>query len=129
LQSIRSFQTIFISKRSLNNVKNYNLAAPGDTVVINPTDTSYEPVLIAQNLDTSNNNIIIYDWSVSQNTDPSSVIQDIIDKAFDFDLVYLGKFLDTCSKYTVSYTIGSGVNPPNIVKGTEPVGLNAALIT
>jgi hypothetical protein len=102
------------------------------TVVIQPDTSKTDPTLLAPALVTSDYNLIIYDWSMTLKNDSLS---DLIDKTVTlnttpgnvFDVSYLGKWSDTCSKYTTLYT--TGFEPFTIVGGTDPVGFNALLLT
>ncbi len=109
----------------LNTVQGYNLENSGTVTVINqPTNGLDEVTQVRAALNASMTNLIIYDWSVTLEADPSAQVQSIIGSV-TADLVYLGKFLDTCSKYAIQ----SNISNFNIVSGTEPVGFNAILMT
>jgi hypothetical protein len=130
-----SIKLIIISRYNsttyIDNVKSYFPSLTGSNLdVIVPTETEYETTLLASALDTTtgNYNLVIYDWSFSQNTSPSDVVNSIIGSSTLFDLMYLGKYLDTCSKYTIEYNVSSAPSI-NVVKGTEPIGFNAILLT
>lgn len=125
-----TIQLIIISRYNnteyINNINSY-FSSGYNSVTVNPTETNYETTLVSANLDISKYNLIIYDWSFSQNTSPSTIVNDLISAA-GFDLIYLGKFLDTCSKYSVQSNVGSAPSM-NIVSGTDPIGFNAILIS
>ena len=111
----------------------YNYASPPVTpVVIPPSSTESDPTLLAPKLDTSKYNLVIYDWSLTLKNDTlSDLISDTIalNSTPDeiFNVAYLGKYSDTCAKYTTLYNTGFG--PFTIVGGTDPVGFNALLLT
>lgn len=123
-----SLNLIIISRYNnadfINNIKGYNLTNISNTKVLVPTSESSESAQVAPLIDPAVNNIIIYDWSTTTRADPSTVVNDII-TAGGFDLVYLGKFLDTCSNYSLQST----VDGLNLVTGTSPVGFNAILLS
>ena len=91
--------------------------------VIYPTDTVYETSLIIPYLVTDKPNLIVYDSSTSLSNTLQSDIEGVLTNSFD--LVYLGKYLDTCSKYTVN----TNINNFTLVNGTDPVGFNAILLS
>jgi hypothetical protein len=124
---------IIISRNSgaesyINNIKGYSLATEENTVVIYPTDTEYETTLIKGVLDPSKANLVIYDSSTT--LIDNATLQDNVNtiQGYGIELVFLGKYLDTCSKYSLQNTV-----PPagsvSMVTGTEPVGFNAILMT
>lgn len=123
-----SINLIIISRYSntdfVNNVKSYNLENGGTFVVITPTDGLNEVNQVKNAINTSMVNLIIYDWSISLESNVSSQVQNILSSVTS-DLVYLGKFLDTCSKYSIY----SNISNFNIVTGTEPAGFNAILLS
>ena len=108
----------------IQNIKDYNIAPSGDTNVIYPDSSNYETTLALPLLDDTKYNILIYDWSTTQNVNLNSIISDIITTK-TFDLVYLGKYLDTCNKYQVN----SEIQNVTFVSGTEPVGFNAIIMS
>jgi hypothetical protein len=102
------------------------------TVIIQPDTSKTDPTLLAPELVNSNYNLIIYDWSMTLKNDSlASLISSTINLNTTpgnvFDVAYLGKWSDTCSKYTTLYT--TGFEPFTIVGGTDPVGFNALLLT
>jgi hypothetical protein len=112
-------------------VASYNYGAH-TTVEIPPSTTESDPTLLAPKLNTSVYNLVIYDWSMTLKNDS---LAGLIDKTVTlnttpgnvFDVAYLGKWSDTCAKYTTLYTIE--FTPFTIVGGTDPVGFNAVLLT
>jgi len=91
-----------------------------------------DPTLLAPVLNTTAYNLVIYDWSMTlKNNDLATLINSTITLNTTpgnvFDVAYLGKWSDTCSKYTTLYT--TGFEPFTIVGGTDPVGFNALLLT
>jgi len=108
----------------IQNIKDYNIAPIGDTNIIYPDSNNYETTLILPLLDETKYNLIIYDWSTTQNVNLNSIINDIITTK-TFDLVYLGKYLDTCNKYLTN----SNIQNITFVSGTEPIGFNAVLLS
>jgi hypothetical protein len=123
-----SLNLIIISRYNnadfINNIKAYNLTDEPNTTVLVPTSESTESSQIAPLINPAVNNIIIYDWSTTTNANPSTIVNDII-TAGGFDLVYLGKFLDTCSNYSLQ----SSLTEVDLVTGTSPVGFNAILLS
>ncbi len=123
-----SLNLIIISRYNnadfINNIKAYNLTDEPNTHVLVPTSETTESSQVAPLINPAVNNIIIYDWSTTTNPDPSAIVNDII-SAGGFDLVYLGKFLDTCSKYSLQ----SSLTEVDLVTGTSPVGFNAILLS
>jgi hypothetical protein len=122
-----SINLIIISRYSntnyIDNIKSYNLALEANTNIIYPTDTQYETSLIIPYLKTDMFNLIIYDWSTTFSSNVSDDVNQILTNTFD--VVYLGKYLDTCNNYSVSKSIDNF----SLVTGTDPVGFNAVLIT
>jgi hypothetical protein len=124
-----SINLIIISRNQnagdfIQNVKDYNIAPPENTTVIYPDSNNYETTLIIPFLDDTKYNVIIYDWSITQNNNLNTIISDIISSK-TFDVVYLGKYLDTCNKYLVD----SNIQNISFVSGTEPVGFNALIVS
>ena len=91
--------------------------------IIYPNDNVYETSLIIPELVTDKYNLIVYDSSTSL----SGTLQDDIEKVLlvNSEVVYLGKYLDTCSNYSVNQDI----NNFTLVNGTDPVGFNAVLLS
>jgi hypothetical protein len=91
--------------------------------IIYPNDNTYETSLIIPELVTDKYNLIVYDSSTSL----SGTLQDDIEKVLlvNSEVVYLGKYLDTCSNYSVNQDI----NNFTLVNGTDPVGFNAVLLS
>lgn len=108
----------------IQNIKDYNIASSANTSVIYPDSNNYETTLTLPLLDDTKYNILIYDWSTTQNVNLNNIISDIITTK-TFDLVYLGKYLDTCNKYLVN----SNIQNVTFVSGTEPVGFNAVILS
>ena len=112
---------------------NYVVAPNTKTsVVIPPSTTESDPTLLAPQLSTTDYNLVIYDWAMTLKNDTlASLISSTLalnttpDEIFN--VAYLGKWSDTCSKYTTLYN--SGFEPFTIVGGTDPVGFNALLLT
>ena len=123
-----SINLIIISRNSgaesyVNNIKSYNITDEANTHVVQPSSTESETSLVAPLLNSGVPNLIIYDWSTTLVSDISGTIDDILLKTFD--IVYLGKYLDTCNKYNTD----SVVDGITLVNGTDPVGFNAVLMT
>ncbi len=116
-------------------VESYNYVSAPNTkniIVIPPSTTQSDPTLLAPELSTSDYNLVIYDWSMTLKNDTlSTLISNTIalnttpDEIFN--VAYLGKWSDTCAKYTTLYN--TGFEPFTIVGGTDPVGFNAVLLT
>lgn len=116
-------------------VETYNyVSAPNTktTVVIPPSTSESDPTLLAPQLNVTDYNLVIYDWSITLKND---TLATLIDSTINlnttpgnvFDVAYLGKWSDTCAKYTTLYN--TGFTPFTIVGGTDPVGFNALLLT
>lgn len=122
-----SINLIIISRYSntqfVNHVQSLNLAPVGDTNIIYPTDDTYETSLVIPYLRTDMYNLIIYDWSTTLSTTYNADIATILTSSFD--LVYLGKYLDTCNMYNLDKNISNF----SLVKGTNPIGFNAVLLS
>jgi hypothetical protein len=119
-------------------VENYNyVSAPNtkEVIVIPPSMDSNpksDPTLLAPQLSTTDYNLVIYDWSLTlKNNDLATLISNTINLNTTpgnvFDVAYLGKWSDTCAKYTTLYT--TNFEPFTIVGGTDPVGFNALLLS
>jgi hypothetical protein len=114
----------FGNQSFIDHVKSYDLQRPGGSVnVIYPTDSEYETNLIKPYLYTDKYTLIIYDWSTTLSADINNDIEKIQESTFD--LVYLGKYLDTCSKYSLNREI----NKFSLVSGSNPIGFNAVIMT
>ena len=114
----------------VNKVKSFNLATPENTNVVYPNSEQHETTLIIPYLklptDDSWYNLIIYDWSTTLATNILDDIQDIYSSLSEnFDVLYLGKYLDTCSNYSIK----ENINSFSLVSGTDPVGFNAVILT
>lgn len=134
-----SLNVIIFQKTSDNSYKDrvaaYNYASPPVIPVVIPPSTDSnpksDPTLLAPQLNTSVYNLVIYDWSLTLKNDTlASLINSTIalntpDNVFD--VAYLGKYSDTCAKYTTLYT--TTFEPFTIVGGTDPVGFNALLLS
>lgn len=131
-----SITLIVISKNAnaqpyIDNILSYNMALSDKTTVIYPTESQSETSLVTPLLNTSEGafNLIIYDWSKSLILTPniSSILSSIITKmqTLSTDITYLGKYLDTCSKYSIN----SNIENIQLVSGTEPIGFNAVLMS
>jgi hypothetical protein len=123
-----SINLIIISRNSgaesyVNNIKSYNITDEANTHVVYPSSSETEASLVAPLLNSGVPNLVIYDWSTTLVSDISSTINDILLKTFD--IVYLGKYLDTCNKYSPDSTVSN----ITMVVGTDPVGFNAVLMT
>jgi hypothetical protein len=112
------------SETYIDNIKSYEITSLNDTHIIYPNDTSYETGLILPVLNTDAYNLIIYDWSTSLLSKESiqNLLQEIMTK--NSDVVYLGKYLDTCNKYQIQ----SNIENISLVRGSDPIGFNAILI-
>lgn len=123
-----SINLIIISRYNnqnfIDNIKSYNLTTEENTHILVPTNDTTESSQVAPLINTALNNIIIYDWSKTLNDSPSDLVNDIVSEG-GFDLVYLGKYLDTCSKYSLQ----SNISNLNLVSGTSPIGFNAILLS
>ena len=110
-------------------IKSLNLTTPENTSVVYPSDTLYETNLIAPLLKIEDGfyNLIIYDWSKTllNEADINGAITGILTN--EFDIVYLGKYLDTCSNYSPLNNI-SGTSS-TLVTGTDPIGFNALIMS
>jgi hypothetical protein len=133
-----NIDVIIIQKQTTTNdyvsrIQGFNLETAGGgtgTVnVIQPTNSSSEvQELLNLGLNTSVYNLIIYEWSdciLPNNSDIYSVINNIIISTNVWDINYLGKWMDTCNKYSTTFDSGKF----NIVANSEPVGFNAVLLT
>jgi hypothetical protein len=119
-----------------NRVASYNYASPAITPVVIPpsmdSNPKSDPTLLADQLVINKYNLVIYDWSITlKNDDLATLISATIalntTPGNVFDVAYLGKYSDTCAKYTTLYT--TEFTPFTIVGGTDPVGFNALLLT
>ena len=128
-----SIKLIIISRYNnqsyIDKIKSYNLVPESDTVVIYPNDTTYETTLIIPELIGYDNYLIVYDWSASLESSPSTNISNILSSAVvtssGYDIIYLGKYLDTCSKYNLNTNIDNF----SLVTGSDPIGFNACIIS
>lgn len=111
------------SENYIDNIKSYNITTPENTNVIYPTDSVLETTLIIPLLRNDIQNLIIYDWSTTLSTTLNNQLTEIMTKTYD--IVYLGKYLDTCNKYLLQ----SQISNVSLVSGTDPVGFNAVLMT
>jgi hypothetical protein len=109
----------------IDTVKSYNITTEENTNVIYPTDTTYETSLVIPLLKGDMYNIIMYDWcfTLYSPEDISIFLDTVVQKSFD--VVYLGKYLDTCNKYLVD----SKVQSLDFVTGTSPLGMSAVLLS
>jgi hypothetical protein len=132
-----NIDVIIIQKQTTTNdyvtrVTGYNLetanGGTGTVNVIQPNDNNTETsLLIGLGLNTSVYNLIIYEWSeciLPTNSNIYTVIQNAISSG-GWDTMYLGKWMDTCNKYSSVSNSGKF----NIVANSEPVGFNAVLLT
>ncbi len=104
------------------------------TTKIEPTDTNYETTLAGPAIDETKYNLIIYDWSStlvgSANVNTILTNLTTIPPTPTYDVIYLGKYQDTCNKYSVNQTsVITGFGPITLVSGTEPIGFNAILLS
>lgn len=133
-----NIDVVIIQKQTTTNdyvsrIQGFNLqtaaGGTGSVSVIQPTNSSSEvQELLNLGLNTSVYNLIIYEWSdciLPANSNIYSVINDIITSAEVWDVNYLGKWMDTCNKYSTTFDSGKF----NIVANSEPVGFNAVLLT
>jgi hypothetical protein len=134
-----NINVIIISKVGPDNtewtdtIKGYNLAtsSPSNTTIIYPTSSYPETTALLQsnslNLNSSWYNLIIYEWAdciLPTNTDIQNVINSILNTTQPWDTAYLGKWMDTCNKYSTFEDSGKF----NLVVGSEPAGFNAVLL-
>ena len=128
---------IIIKKQTTTNnyvtrIESYDLenaaGGTGSVDVIQPTNTSSEvQEFLALSPKVNRYNLLIYEWSeciLPNNSDIYSVIDDIVTST-GWDVNYLGKWMDTCNKYSSISESGKF----NIVANSEPVGFNAVLLT
>jgi hypothetical protein len=119
----------------IDTIKGYDLAtsSPSNTTVIYPTSNLPETKALidanALNLtDDTWYNLIIYEWAncpLPTNADIKSIIDNILAISPTlWDVAYLGKWMDTCNKYS---TI-QDANKYNIVTNSEPAGFHAVLL-
>lgn len=101
------------------------------TTKIEPTDTNYETTLAGPAINPSVYNLIIYDWSSTLvgSANVNTILTTLITPPPTYDVIYLGKYQDTCNKYSVYKTVISDVGPITLVSGTEPIGFNAILLS
>jgi hypothetical protein len=118
----------------INTVEGYNLAtsSPSNTSVIYPTSNLPETTALIQSgklkLDAGWYNLIIYEWATCtlDNATIQNVIGDIINTtAAPWDTAYLGKWMDTCNKYSTF----EDSDRFNLVANSEPAGFHAVLLT
>ena len=105
-------------------VKNYNYGTGATINVINFNVNYTDPTLLVNSgyFNTSDTNLIIYDWSATLNDGQlDSLLVTLIGASWD--VAYLGKWSDTCSKYNVENDVD--YIPFTIVNGTDPIGFNA----
>lgn len=126
-----SINLIIISRYSNTNFYNqvagyFSTLTP---IKVEPTDTNYESKLVANAIDTTKYNLIIYDWSSTLTSDLTGILTSLTDGTPTYDVTYLGKFQDTCNKYSAYETVSTSAGPVTLVTGTDPVGFNAALLT
>jgi hypothetical protein len=133
-----NIDVIIIQKQTTTNayvtrIQSYNLQASaggtGTVSVILPTSSSSEvQEFLALSPNTSRYNLIIYEWCdciLPANSNIYSVINSIVTSTGAWDVNYLGKWMDTCNKYSTIYDSGKF----NVVTNSEPVGFNAVLLT
>jgi hypothetical protein len=134
-----NINVIIISKVGPDNtewtdtIKSYDLAtsSPSNTTIIYPTSSLPETNALidsgALNLNSSWYNLIIYEWAdciLPTNTDIQNVIDSILNTTQPWDTAYLGKWMDTCNKYSTFEDSGKY----NLVIGSEPTGFHAVLL-
>jgi hypothetical protein len=132
-----NIDVIIIQKQTITNdyvtrIQGYNLqtaaGGTGSVNVIQPNDSNSEVQLfLGLGPNTSVYNLIIYEWSdciLPANSNIYSVINSIVTST-GWDVNYLGKWMDTCNKYSTTFDSGKF----NIVANSEPVGFNAVLLT
>lgn len=122
----------------IDRIKNYDIGYDSNSyTVITPTNNEYETNLLissnALNRTTGWYNLIIYDWAMStiDNTQIKSIIESILNldqNTNPWSAAYIGKFMDTCTKYNPFTETGTN-NQFSIVENSEPAGFNAVLIT
>jgi hypothetical protein len=120
-----------------NTVKGYDLAtsSPSNTTIIYPTSNLPETTALIDSgaLNLTNNtwyNLIIYEWAncvLPSNSDIQDVIGSITSTTQPWDTAYLGKWMDTCNKYS-TFEDSEPQNQFNLVIGSEPVGFHAVLL-
>jgi hypothetical protein len=133
-----NIDVIIIQKQTTTNdyvtrIQGFNLetaaGGTGTVSVIQPNDSTSEvQLLLGLGVNTSVYNLIIYEWSdciLPANSDIYSVINSIVTSTSTWDVNYLGKWMDTCNKYSTTFDSGKF----NIVANSEPVGFNAVLLT
>jgi hypothetical protein len=113
-------------------VKNYNYGTGVTKNIINFNANYTDPTLLVNSgyFNTSDNNLIIYDWSATLNDGQLEslliTLMNTSSSVLPWDVAYLGKWSDTCSKYSVENDID--YLPFTIVNGTDPIGFNAVLL-
>jgi hypothetical protein len=127
---------IIFQKNNITNsyaliVEGYNYsAAPATKTIVPFSSTITEPSLLVNYLNDTEYNLIIYDWSKTLNDGQlASLLASLINNiaVTPWDVAYLGKWSDTCSKYSVLND--ADYQPFILVNGSDPVGFNAALLT
>jgi hypothetical protein len=123
----------------IDRIESYEIGNNGTTYtkVITPTNSQPETSLLISNeclnLTPGWYNLIIYDWAMSiiDSTEINSIIESILNldqNVNPWSAAYLGKFMDTCTKYNPFAETGTN-NQFDIVENSEPAGFNAVLLT
>ena len=121
----------------IDRIKNYNIGYDSSSyTVITPTNTEYETNLLissgALNRTVGWYNLIIYDWAMSiiNDVEIKSIIETILNldqSTNPWSAAYIGKFMDTCTKYN-PFTEAGNTNQFDLVENSEPAGFNAVLL-
>lgn len=126
---------IIFQKNNITNsyalvVQSYNYGATATKTIVPFSSTTTDPSLLVNYLNDSDYNLIIYDWSKTLNDGQlEGFLTTLINTAssvLPWDVAYLGKWSDTCSKYNVINNVD--YQPFIIVNGSDPVGFNAVLL-
>jgi hypothetical protein len=123
----------------IDRINSYQIGNNGttNTKVITPTNSQSETSLLISNdclnLTSGWYNLIIYDWAMStlDTTEINSIIESILNlnqNVNPWSAAYIGKFMDTCTKYNPFTETGSN-SQFSIVENSEPAGFNAVLLT
>lgn len=122
----------------INRIKNYEIGYDSSSyTVITPNNSQSETSLLissgALNRTAGWYNLIIYDWAMTTigNAEIKSIVESILNlnqSTNPWGVAYLGKFMDTCTKYNPFLETGSS-DQFDLVENSEPAGFNAVLLT
>jgi hypothetical protein len=126
---------IIFQKNNITNsyalvVEGYNYGVTAVKTIVPFNSTTTDPSLLVNYLNDSDYNLVIYDWSKTLNDSQldgilSTLINNI--NIVPWNVAYLGKWSDTCSKYAVLNDVD--YQPFTLVNGSDPVGFNAVFLT